>query len=171
MTLLPGFLSFCLSHSQRHCKYFEKGILIHLCIFHTKARFKIIRFAAGIKQEIDKKGFKTRINVLHYEKKKHKSSLTGSSSRHYVIASFCSLEMELKYSFSIGRCEVRNIYISEGHLNHTVKLSILGGRPRGRVVKFMRSASVAQGFASLDPGCGHGTAHQAMLRRHPTCHN
>uniref|UniRef100_A0A8C4KXK0 protein-serine/threonine phosphatase n=1 Tax=Equus asinus asinus TaxID=83772 RepID=A0A8C4KXK0_EQUAS len=21
------------------------------------------------------------------------------------------------------------------------------------------------------PGRGHGTAHQAMLRRHPTCHN
>ena len=29
----------------------------------------------------------------------------------------------------------------------------------------------AQGFTSLNPGRGHGTAHQAMLRRHPTCHN
>ena len=28
-----------------------------------------------------------------------------------------------------------------------------------------------RGFAVLDPGCGHGTAHQAMLRRRPTCHN
>ena len=26
----------------------------------------------------------------------------------------------------------------------------------------------APGFASLDPGRGHGTVHQAMLRRHPT---
>ena len=31
------------------------------------------------------------------------------------------------------------------------------GRPRGRVAKFARSASMAQGFASLDPGNGHGT--------------
>ena len=35
----------------------------------------------------------------------------------------------------------------------------LRGRPRGRVVKFARSASAAQGFSSSDPGCGHGSAH------------
>ena len=34
----------------------------------------------------------------------------------------------------------------------------------------LHSASAAQGFASSDPGLGHGTAHQAMLRQHPTCH-
>ena len=45
------------------------------------------------------------------------------------------------------------------------------GWPRGRVVKFTCSASVAQGFADLDPGPRHGTAHQAMVRWHPTCHN
>ena len=45
------------------------------------------------------------------------------------------------------------------------------GRPRGRVVKFVRSASAAQGFASSDPGHRRGTAHQAMLRWGPTCHN
>ena len=45
------------------------------------------------------------------------------------------------------------------------------GQPRGRVVKFMRSALAAQGFAGLDPEHGHGTARQAMLRQHPTCHN
>ena len=27
------------------------------------------------------------------------------------------------------------------------------------------------GFRHLDPGCGHGTAHKAMLRRGPKCHN
>ena len=32
------------------------------------------------------------------------------------------------------------------------------GQPRGRVVKFVHSDSAAQGFAGLDPGCGHGTA-------------
>ena len=42
------------------------------------------------------------------------------------------------------------------------------GRLRGRVVKFTRSAAVAQGS---DPGRGHGTARQAMLRWHPTSHN
>ena len=46
-----------------------------------------------------------------------------------------------------------------------------GGRPRGLVVKFERSALVAQGFAGSDPGWGHGTTHQAMLRQRPTCHN
>ena len=30
---------------------------------------------------------------------------------------------------------------------------------------------VAQGFAGLDPGRGPGTAHQAMLRQRPACHN
>ena len=35
----------------------------------------------------------------------------------------------------------------------------------------MRSTSAAQGFTGSDPGRGHGTARQAMLRRRPTCHN
>ena len=40
--------------------------------------------------------------------------------------------------------------------------------PRGPVIKFAHSASAAQGFASSDPGRGHGTAHQIMLRQRPT---
>ena len=48
---------------------------------------------------------------------------------------------------------------------------ITGGWPCGRVAKFMHSASAAQGFTRSDPGRGHGTAHQAMLRQRPTCHN
>ena len=44
----------------------------------------------------------------------------------------------------------------------------LRGLPRGRVVKSTRSASVAQGFAGLDPGRRYDTAGQAMLRRRPT---
>ena len=35
----------------------------------------------------------------------------------------------------------------------------------------MGSASAAQGFAGSDPGRRHGAAHQATMRRHPTCHN
>ena len=42
------------------------------------------------------------------------------------------------------------------------------GRFRGRVVKFTRSVAAAQGS---DPGRGHGTAGQAMLRWRPTSHN
>ena len=42
------------------------------------------------------------------------------------------------------------------------------GRLRGQVVTFARSAAAARG---LDPGCGHGTACQATLRRRPTSHN
>ena len=45
------------------------------------------------------------------------------------------------------------------------------GQARGQVVKFVCSALAAQGFVSLNLGHGHGTAHQAMLRWRPTCHN
>ena len=38
----------------------------------------------------------------------------------------------------------------------------------GRVVKFMCSTSAAQSFVGSDPGRRHGTAHQSMLRQHPT---
>ena len=47
----------------------------------------------------------------------------------------------------------------------------LRGRPHGRVVKFTHSTAAAQGFTGSNPGCGHGTAHQASLRQRPTCHN
>ena len=33
------------------------------------------------------------------------------------------------------------------------------------MVEFVHSASATQGFAGSDPGCGRGTAHQAMLRQ------
>ena len=45
------------------------------------------------------------------------------------------------------------------------------GLARGGVVKFLCSASSAQGFIGLDPGRGHGTAPQATLRARSTCHN
>ena len=45
----------------------------------------------------------------------------------------------------------------------------VGGRPVA--VKFVRSALAAQGFTGSDTRRGHGAAHQAMLRRCPTCHN
>ena len=42
------------------------------------------------------------------------------------------------------------------------------GQPHGQLVKFADSTLAALGFAGLDSGCKHGTAHQAMLRWHPT---
>ena len=57
------------------------------------------------------------------------------------------------------------------NVNTTTTNNSSRGRPCGRVVKFSHSAVAAQGFTSSDPGRGRGTAHQAMLRRCPTCHN
>ena len=36
------------------------------------------------------------------------------------------------------------------------------------MAKFAHSALEAQGFASLDPGCGTSVTHQGTLRRRPT---
>ena len=44
----------------------------------------------------------------------------------------------------------------------------IGDLPGGHVVKFMHFTLAAQGIAGLDPQRGHGTPHQAMLRRCPT---
>ena len=52
-----------------------------------------------------------------------------------------------------------------------IKVLYSQGWPRGRVVKFERSASAAQGFTGSDPGGRHGTTHQAMLRQRPTHQN
>src|SRR3712207_8638034 len=41
-------------------------------------------------------------------------------------------------------------------------------RSRGQVLKFVCSASMAQGFTGSNPGSGPSTAHQAMLRWCPT---
>ena len=50
-------------------------------------------------------------------------------------------------------------------------ISYSWGWPSGRVDKIVGSALAAQGFASSNPGQGHGIAHQAMLGQHPECHN
>ena len=56
------------------------------------------------------------------------------------------------------------------HFSRVLKTCMSRGQPHGLVVKFACLALVAQGFAGSDPGCRHGTAHQAMLRQRPTCH-
>ena len=47
----------------------------------------------------------------------------------------------------------------------------IGGRPCGRVVKLVCSASAAQGFTGSSPGHGRGTTHWAVLGQHPTGHS
>lgn len=41
----------------------------------------------------------------------------------------------------------------------------------GQVVGFSLSVSAAQGFAGSSPGRRYSSTHQAVLGRHPTCHN
>ena len=81
---------------------------------------------------------------------------------HYVSIWIISVDLFLSLLiFVLGSVESADEPIKD----------IFQGSPRGQVVKFVRSASAAQGFAVLDPGCGHGTVYQAMLRWRPTCHN
>ena len=58
-----------------------------------------------------------------------------------------------------------------GHQPLGAREGLIKARSRGRVVGFAFSASAAQGFIGSDPRPRHGTARQAMLRRHPTWHN
>ena len=48
------------------------------------------------------------------------------------------------------------------------------GEGAGPVAEWLSSRTLlraAQCFVGSNPGRGHGTAHQTMLRQRPTCHN
>ena len=79
---------------------------------------------------------------LHYS--------TSGMYENFHNKSVCKEHFLLSFTFTINKKEMN------------------GGRLRGQVVKFERSAWVAQGFAGSDPGYGPSTAHQVMLRRCPT---
>ena len=88
-----------------------------------------------------------------------KSQVLGAAAQHQLVLLFSlSILLHFKSSFFYWRV----IHV------HNTKLVYKNQSPRGRVVKFVCSTAAAQGS---DPGCGHGTARQAMLRRHPTSHN
>ena len=53
----------------------------------------------------------------------------------------------------------------------TCKNNIQGAGPVAEWLNSRAPLQAAQCFVSSNPGCGHGTAHHATLRRHPTCHN
>jgi hypothetical protein len=58
------------------------------------------RFAAGIRQEIHTKGFKTSRNMLE----RYKLSLTGSNFSIMPVLPFLSFQTGLKHSLLTGRC-------------------------------------------------------------------
>ena len=51
------------------------------------------------------------------------------------------------------------------------KTSVYVAGPVAEWLSLRAPLQAAQCFVGLNPGCGHGTAHQTTLRWHPTCHN
>ena len=78
---------------------------------------------------------------------------------------------KLYRTFNIMR--LKKIYRANNKekMHKPFKAKSFRARPQGQVVKFVCSTAAAQGFTGSNPGRGHGTAHQATLRRRPTCHN
>ena len=93
--------------------------------------------------------------------------ITSINNKKHIINDFIFI---LIYRNSVGFSALSESFEIE-YMECTARGLHSWGLPRGRVVKFVSSALVAQGFTSSDPGHGHSTAHQAMLRRRPTCHN
>ena len=69
-------------------------------------------------------------------------------------------------------CQQLCIYRTEYQWKTQIKNPANDGA--GPVAEWLSSCAplqAAQCFVGWNPGCGPGTAHPAMLRRHPTCHN
>ena len=68
---------------------------------------------------------------------------------------------------------ILNILLPVQHLSYgSWLINIDGGA--GPVAEWLGSCALlqaAQCFVGSSPGRGHGTAHQTMLRQHPTCHS
>ena len=47
----------------------------------------------------------------------------------------------------------------------------MGAGPMAEWLSSRAPLQAAQCFVGSNPGCGHGTAHQATLRQRPTCRN
>ena len=89
---------------------------------------------------------------------------------HIFFVICCSTEHKI---FCLQIC-LPSLDLNLDYIHNRSKRSIKKiswGQPRGWVVKFMHSTSAAQAFTSSDPGRGHGTAPQAMLRWCPRTQN
>ena len=56
-------------------------------------------------------------------------------------------------------------------LNTALKRNRLAAGPVAKWLGSRAPLQAAQCFVGSNPGRGHGTAHQSMLRQRPTCHN
>uniref|UniRef100_A0A9L0T4K4 Translin associated factor X n=1 Tax=Equus caballus TaxID=9796 RepID=A0A9L0T4K4_HORSE len=56
-------------------------------------------------------------------------------------------------------------------LLHRITSLVGGAGPMAEWLSLRTPLQAAQCFVGLNPGCGHGTAHQTTPRQHPTCHN
>lgn len=124
MRLLLSFHHF-LFHIHRDIVNTLKGAcLIHPCLFHKKTRYKIIRSAAGIRQEIDTKGFKTSINCYIMKRKGTNPVQVAPTPGILSFLLFFPYKWTTVALF-LWEDAKWMIHISERNLNHTLKPNIL----------------------------------------------
>ena len=87
-----------------------------------------------------------------------------------VIILYYNVQVEIQTKLAQSSSPIPRSYDSR-IAERSIKIHNIGGQSHGRAIKFAGSTSAAQGFASSDPGCRHGTTHQAILRWLPTQHN
>ena len=56
-------------------------------------------------------------------------------------------------------------------LSNLLKITQEGVGPVAEWLSSRAPLQLAQCFVGSNPGCGHSTAHQTMLRQRPTCHS
>ena len=62
-------------------------------------------------------------------------------------------------------------YLNSGSCYHRVSIkNALRAGPLAEWLSLCALLQAAQCFVGLNPGHGHGTAHQTTLRQRPTCH-
>ena len=70
-----------------------------------------------------------------------------------------------------SKLEKRHIVAKAGVRMVRLKKQESGAGPVAEWLSSRALLQAAQCFVGLNPGRGHGTAHQTTLRQRPTCHN
>ena len=106
----------------------QKGAcLINLCLFHTKAEFKIVRSAARIRQETEKRERETQDQNKHVTLRKEKVQ-TQFNWHQLQALCHCFLFFPQEWASIILFLQddaTWEMCVSEGQLTQTLKLSIL----------------------------------------------